>query len=220
MTDLLQSAVLTGTGRAAQIGRPVAGKTGTTSSNKDGWFVGFSSGLTTGVWMGRDDARADRRASGRHRAGPCLPRFHGVAVARRPVEQFETKVPIPDWDLEPTKTSWAATMRLRQRPVRRRKRQSRSTPIRLTAASARSRRPGTKAAPVEQPVDPYNRPLPGQQPPQMAQSPAVRRRNAGARAAAAVSPAARSASAAARTAAVKRPRRGDIAAEQLALRAP
>ena len=58
MTDLLQSAVLTGTGRAAQIGRPVAGKTGTTSSNKDGWFIGFSSGLTTGVWMGRDDARA------------------------------------------------------------------------------------------------------------------------------------------------------------------
>src|SRR6476661_6788040 len=57
MTDLLQSAVLSGTGRAAQIGRPVAGKTGTTTSNKDGWFIGFSSGLTTGVWMGRDDAK-------------------------------------------------------------------------------------------------------------------------------------------------------------------
>ncbi|MDP4605187.1 MAG: PBP1A family penicillin-binding protein, partial [Erythrobacter sp.] len=57
MTDLLQAAVQTGTGRAAQIGRPVAGKTGTTSSNKDGWFIGFSSGITTGVWMGRDDAK-------------------------------------------------------------------------------------------------------------------------------------------------------------------
>ena len=57
MTDLLQTAVATGTGAAAQIGRPVAGKTGTTSSNKDGWFLGFSSGITTGVWMGRDDAR-------------------------------------------------------------------------------------------------------------------------------------------------------------------
>src|SRR5438067_4203099 len=43
MTDLLQSAVLSGTGRAAQIGRPVAGKTGTTTLNKDGWFIGFSS---------------------------------------------------------------------------------------------------------------------------------------------------------------------------------
>ena len=58
ITDLLQTAVSIGTGRAAQIGRPVAGKTGTTSSNKDGWFLGFSSGLTTGVWMGRDDAKA------------------------------------------------------------------------------------------------------------------------------------------------------------------
>jgi penicillin-binding protein 1A len=58
MTDLLQAAVQTGTGRAAQIGRPVAGKTGTTTSNKDGWFIGFSSGVTTGVWMGRDDAKA------------------------------------------------------------------------------------------------------------------------------------------------------------------
>ncbi|WP_174280642.1 transglycosylase domain-containing protein, partial [Sphingomonas bacterium] len=57
MIDLLQTAVNTGTGRAAQIGRPVAGKTGTTTSQKDGWFLGFSSGLTTGVWFGRDDAR-------------------------------------------------------------------------------------------------------------------------------------------------------------------
>src|SRR3546814_16399970 len=57
ITDLLQTAVNTGTGRAAQIGRPVAGKTGTTSSNKDGWFLGFSSGITNGVWQGRDDAK-------------------------------------------------------------------------------------------------------------------------------------------------------------------
>ncbi len=77
MTDLLQSAVLTGTGRAAQIGRPVAGKTGTTSSNKDGWFIGFSSGITTGVWMGRDDARPIAGLAGRNRAGARVPRFHG-----------------------------------------------------------------------------------------------------------------------------------------------
>mgnify|MGYP001791958437 CR=1 FL=1 len=57
ITDLLQTAVQSGTGRAARIeGRHVAGKTGTTSSNKEGYFVGFSSGSSTGVWMGRDDA--------------------------------------------------------------------------------------------------------------------------------------------------------------------
>ena len=99
MTDLLQSAVLTGTGRAAQIGRPVAGKTGTTTSNKDGWFIGFSSGLTTGVWMGRDDARPIAGLQGGTAPARAFHDFMSVAVAKRPVEQFETEVPMPDWQL-------------------------------------------------------------------------------------------------------------------------
>jgi penicillin-binding protein 1A len=101
MTDLLQSAVLSGTGRAAQIGRPVAGKTGTTSSNKDGWFIGFSSGLTTGVWMGRDDARPVGGLQGGTAPARAFHDFMSVAVAKRPVEQFETQVPVPDWQLTP-----------------------------------------------------------------------------------------------------------------------
>jgi penicillin-binding protein 1A len=101
MTDLLQSAVLTGTGRAAQIGRPVAGKTGTTSSNKDGWFIGFSSGLTTGVWMGRDDARPVGGLQGGTAPARAFHDFMTIAVAKRPVEQFETQVPMPDWQLTP-----------------------------------------------------------------------------------------------------------------------
>src|SRR3954452_20002286 len=101
MTDLLQSAVLSGTGRAAQIGRPVAGKTGTTSSNKDGWFIGFSSGLTTGVWMGRDDARPVGGLQGGTAPARAFHDFMAVAVARRPVEQFDTQVPVPDWQLSP-----------------------------------------------------------------------------------------------------------------------
>src|SRR5881628_2925416 len=101
MTDLLQSAVLSGTGRAAQIGRPVAGKTGTTSSNKDGWFIGFSSGLTTGVWMGRDDARPVGGLQGGTAPARAFHDFMSVAVANRPVEQFDTQVPMPDWQLTP-----------------------------------------------------------------------------------------------------------------------
>ena len=101
MTDLLQSAVLSGTGRAAQIGRPVAGKTGTTSSNKDGWFVGFSSGLTTGVWMGRDDAKPVAGLQGGTAPARAFHDFMTVAVANRPVEQFDTQVPMPDWQLTP-----------------------------------------------------------------------------------------------------------------------
>ena len=106
MTDLLQTAVNTGTGRAAQIGRPVAGKTGTTSSNKDGWFLGFSSGITTGVWMGRDDAKRGPRPAGRHARRRAPSPIHGPRVANRPVEQFETEVELPEWQLEPDEEAW------------------------------------------------------------------------------------------------------------------
>ncbi|QSR16434.1 transglycosylase domain-containing protein [Novosphingobium sp. KA1] len=101
ITDLLQTTVATGTGRAAQIGRPVAGKTGTTSSNKDGWFLGFSSGITTGVWMGRDDAKPVRGLSGGHAPARAFADYMKVAVSNRPVEQFQTEVKLPEWQLEP-----------------------------------------------------------------------------------------------------------------------
>ncbi|HNW16995.1 MAG TPA: PBP1A family penicillin-binding protein [Sphingorhabdus lacus] len=96
MTDLMQTAVATGTGRAANIGRPVAGKTGTTTSNKDGWFLGFSSGLTTGVWMGRDNARAVGGLEGGRAPAQAWAAFMRIAVAGRPVEQFATEVTFPE----------------------------------------------------------------------------------------------------------------------------
>jgi penicillin-binding protein 1A len=96
MTDLMQTAVATGTGRAANIGRPAAGKTGTTSSNKDGWFLGFSSGLTTGVWMGRDNARAVGGLEGGRAPAQAWAAFMRVAVAGRPVEEFATDVTFPE----------------------------------------------------------------------------------------------------------------------------
>ncbi len=101
ITDLMQTAVNTGTGRAAQIGRPVAGKTGTTSSNKDGWFLGFSSGVTTGVWMGKDNAKAVPGLQGGRAPARAFADFMRVAVARRPVEKFDTEVTLPEWQLEP-----------------------------------------------------------------------------------------------------------------------
>jgi len=106
MTDLLQTAVNVGTGKAAQIGRPVAGKTGTTSSNKDGWFMGFSSGLTTGVWMGRDDAKTVRGLQGGTAPARAFSAFMRVAVADRKVEPFDTQVTLPEWQLEPDEEAY------------------------------------------------------------------------------------------------------------------
>jgi penicillin-binding protein 1A len=92
MTRLMQAAVETGTGRAAQIGRPLAGKTGTTSSNKDGWFIGFSSGLTAGVWMGRDDARAVPGLAGGRAPARAFAQFMARAVGGTPPEPLVTDV--------------------------------------------------------------------------------------------------------------------------------
>ncbi len=100
MIDLLQTAVNTGTGKAAAIGRPAAGKTGTTSSNKDGWFMGFSSGLTTCVWMGRDDAKPVRDLQGGRAPAKAWAAFMRVAVAGRKIEPFDTNVKLPEWQLE------------------------------------------------------------------------------------------------------------------------
>jgi penicillin-binding protein 1A len=100
MTQLLQDVVLHGTARAADLGRPTAGKTGTTSSNKDGWFVGFSSGLTTGVWYGRDDNRALPGLSGGRAPARAFHDLMVRAVANRPVEAFRTEVAAPDWQNE------------------------------------------------------------------------------------------------------------------------
>ncbi|WP_294394039.1 PBP1A family penicillin-binding protein [uncultured Sphingomonas sp.] len=106
MTDLLQTAVNTGTARAAQIGRPVAGKTGTTSSNKDGWFLGFSSGLTTGVWMGRDDAKAIPGLQGGRNPAQAFASFMQTALRTRPAQQFDTEVTLPEWQLEPDEEAY------------------------------------------------------------------------------------------------------------------
>ena len=96
MTRLLQAAVETGTGRAAQIGRPLAGKTGTTSSNKDGWFLGFTPELTTGVWMGRDDARAVPGLQGGRAPARAFAAYMAKAVGGTPPSELNTAVETPD----------------------------------------------------------------------------------------------------------------------------
>ena len=51
----MQAVITSGTGRAANIGKPAAGKTGTTDDSKDAYFIGFTPDVVTGVWVGNDD---------------------------------------------------------------------------------------------------------------------------------------------------------------------
>ncbi len=55
MTKMMESTIESGTGRKAKIDRPAAGKTGTSQSLRDAWFIGFTSDLVVGVWFGNDD---------------------------------------------------------------------------------------------------------------------------------------------------------------------
>jgi penicillin-binding protein 1A len=65
MSDMLNAALVSGTGRRAFLpGRPAAGKTGTTQEFRDAWFVGYTAHLAAGVWVGNDDAKPMHRVVG------------------------------------------------------------------------------------------------------------------------------------------------------------
>jgi len=91
MCDLLKAVVQEGTGqRLKQLGRPLAGKTGTTNEQGDAWFMGFSPDITTGVWVGHDDNRV--LGFGETGAGAALPiwgDFMRVALASHPARDFD-----------------------------------------------------------------------------------------------------------------------------------
>ena len=69
----LQRVVQEGTGVAAKIGRPVAGKTGTTQDNKDAWFIGYTPDLATGVWVGYPQPKPMSDVHGRSVTGGSFP---------------------------------------------------------------------------------------------------------------------------------------------------
>ena len=90
VTNMLMDVIQRGTGRGAKsIGRPLAGKTGTTNSYHDAWFVGYAPNLATGVWVGFDGMRSlGKVESGAHAALPVWARFMKKALNPLPVMAF------------------------------------------------------------------------------------------------------------------------------------
>lgn len=96
LTQSLQAVINGGTGTSAQIGRPAAGKTGTTSSERDVWFVGYVPQLAAAVWAGNDDySPMGRGASGGSYAGPVWRDFMNKALADQQVEYFKSPSSFP-----------------------------------------------------------------------------------------------------------------------------
>ena len=89
-TSLLKSVIESGTGqRARRLGRPLAGKTGTTNASKDAWFVGYSPEIVAGVWVGYDDASSlGSSESGASAALPAWIEFMKAAQENRPIVDF------------------------------------------------------------------------------------------------------------------------------------
>ena len=90
LNDMMQGVIQRGTGTAAQIGRPAGGKTGTTSSERDIWFVGYVPQLSVAVWIGNDDySPVGRGATGGGFVAPIWKDFMLKALEGVPVESFK-----------------------------------------------------------------------------------------------------------------------------------
>ncbi|HHW14580.1 MAG TPA: penicillin-binding protein 1A, partial [Firmicutes bacterium] len=96
MTDMLRGVIERGTGRAANIGRPAAGKTGTTSDYTNAWFVGFTPELVTAVWIGNDEQKQPLAIPnygylGSAKAAQIWGKMMRQALANTPISDF----PVP-----------------------------------------------------------------------------------------------------------------------------
>ena len=89
ITEMLRAVVTHGTARKlASLGRPMAGKTGTTNKGVDTWFAGYTPDLVTTVWVGFDDRRTVEKATGGSIAAPIWGRFMTVATEQKAVARF------------------------------------------------------------------------------------------------------------------------------------
>jgi penicillin-binding protein 1A len=96
LTSVLQGVINGGTGKAANIGRPAAGKTGTTSAERDVWFVGYTPQLSAAVWIGNDNYRSiGGGVTGGGYAAPIWRDFMRHAMRNEPVKYFPAASKFP-----------------------------------------------------------------------------------------------------------------------------
>ncbi|MBW3562816.1 MAG: penicillin-binding protein [Actinobacteria bacterium] len=93
VSDILEQNIQSGTGRAAQIGRPAAGKTGTTQESQDAWFIGYVPQLSTAVWFGTLDDTSMGNVTGGSIPAATWGEYMAEAVKDMEVKEF----PEPDY---------------------------------------------------------------------------------------------------------------------------
>lgn len=96
MNYMLMNVPIAGTGRRAYIGRPMAGKTGTSSDHKDAWFIGFTPQLVTGVWVGNDDNSKMNKVTGGNLPAMIWHDYMQKAMAPLPVQYLPSDASATD----------------------------------------------------------------------------------------------------------------------------
>ena len=103
VTKILERNVQAGTGTGAQIGRPVAGKTGTTENHADAWFVGYTPNLATAVWVGYPNAQIEMESvHGIRVAGGTFP----ATIWQLFMSQALAGAPYLDWEYPDDPVDW------------------------------------------------------------------------------------------------------------------
>ena len=90
MTRMMENTIEVGTGKNAKLNRPAAGKTGTSQSLRDAWFIGFTSDLVVGVWFGNDDDSPMKNITGGTAPAILWSDFMKKAHLGKPAEQLTT----------------------------------------------------------------------------------------------------------------------------------
>ena len=170
MNQMMQETLLTGTARKAELpGWQAAGKTGTSQDWRDAWFVGYTSYLVAGVWLGNDDGSPTKKVSGGNLPVEIWSRFMKAAHEGVPV----AGLPLGTWRNAETPESGRSALaaaRLDRRsgadvPAGRPRRRRRATGFGLIAASRSMPGVGGRGAPspaeIEAPVPPASIPNPG-----------------------------------------------------------
>jgi penicillin-binding protein 1A len=95
LNSMMMEVIAYGTGKAARLDRPAAGKTGTSQDYRNAWFIGFTADLVTGVWFGNDDNSPMKKVTGGMLPAHTWHEFMATAEANQPIRDLPAMSHLP-----------------------------------------------------------------------------------------------------------------------------